>query len=99
MNRNCHLPQASNCHAIAGFRNRIADPKLREKRFAAQIFKPEGLLTAELPAQAALPVQRRKIGGRMGARELGFLGRGIRLSARGFHGRTIRSEEKFLPKR
>ena len=92
-------PQAANRHAIAGFRNGIADPELGEERFAAQIFKPEGLLAAELAAQAALPVHRRKISGRMGARELGFLGRGIRLSARGFHGRTTRSEEKFLPKR
>src|SRR4030081_1406254 len=48
---------------MAGFRNRIADPKLGEKRFAAQIFKREGLLAAELAAQAALPVQRRQIGG------------------------------------
>ena len=55
-------PQASNRHAIAGFRHGIADPKLGEKRFAGQIFKPEGLLAAELSAQAALPVHRRQIG-------------------------------------
>ncbi len=76
-------PQAPNRHAIAGLRNGIADPKLGEKRFAAQIFKPEGLLAAELTAQAALPVQRRQIRARMGARKLGFLvrlGRGIQVS-------------------
>src|SRR5438477_3984289 len=52
-------PPAPNRHAIAGFRNRITDAKLGEKRFAAHIFEPEGLLAAELAAQAALPVRRR----------------------------------------
>ena len=56
--------------------------KLGEKRLAAEIFETEGLLAAELAAQAALPIYRRKIGGRMRARELGFLvrlGCGIRV--------------------
>src|SRR5439155_8842819 len=51
-------PQASNRDAIAGLRHGIADPKLGEKRFIGQIFKPEGLLAAELTAQTALPVHR-----------------------------------------
>ena len=53
-----------------------------------EIFKTEGLLATELAAQAALPIHRRKIGGRMGARELGFLvrlGCGFQVSALGFH--------------
>src|SRR5450755_3829039 len=78
-------PQAPNRHAIARLRIGIADPELGEKRFAAQIFKPESLLAAELTAQAALPVQRRQIRGRMGARKLRFfvrLGRGIQVSVR-----------------
>ena len=85
--------QASNCHAITGFRNGIADPEFREKRLAAEIFKTEGLLAAELAAQAALPIHRRKIGGCMGARELGFLvrlGCGIQVSALGFHRHAFR---------
>jgi hypothetical protein len=87
-------PQASNRNAIAGFRNRIADPKFREKRLAAEVFKPKGLLAAELAAQTALPIQRRKIGGRMGARKLRFLvqlGCGTHPSALGFHRNTFRS--------
>ncbi|GLI94687.1 hypothetical protein LMG27198_36790 [Methylocystis echinoides] len=81
-------PQAPNHYAIAGFGNRIADPKFREKRFAAEIFKAEGLLTTELTAQAALPIQPRKIGGSMGAREFGFLvplGCGIQALTLGLH--------------
>src|SRR5258707_12519477 len=51
--------EAPDRHAVAGFRNGIADPKLGEKGFATQVFKPEELLAAELAAQAALPVHRR----------------------------------------
>src|SRR5438445_999490 len=51
-------PQASNRDAIAGLRHGVADTKLGEKRFIGQIFKPEGLLAAELTAQTALPVHR-----------------------------------------
>lgn len=88
-------PQASNRDAIAGFRCGIADPKLGEKRFVRQIFKPERLLAAELTAQTALPVHRRQIGRSMGAGKLGFLdrlGNEIRFSARGFHQDTFRTE-------
>jgi hypothetical protein len=90
-------PQASDRHAIAGLRNRIADPELGEKRIAAQIFKPEGLLAAELAAQAALPFYHRKIGGSVGARELGFLrvGRGTGVLAVGCHRRSFRSAKKI----
>ena len=87
-------PLAANRHAVAGLRDRIADPELGEERFAGQIFKPERLLAAELAAQAALPVHRRQIGGRMRARELGFLVSGrFRISAPGCHQSTFRSEE------
>jgi len=65
MNRNCRPARTANRHAVARFRNRIADPEFREERFTGQIFQPEGLLAAELAAQAALPVDRRKIGGRI----------------------------------
>ena len=51
-------PPAADRDAIAGFRKRITDPKLGEKRLAAEIFKIEGLLAAELAAQAALPIHR-----------------------------------------
>ena len=93
-------PQASNRHAIAGLRRGIADPKFGEKRFVGQIFKPEGLLAAELSAQAALPVHRRQIGRRMGAGKLGFLGRlGNEISVSGawISSRYI-PHGKFLPK-
>ncbi|WP_244742317.1 hypothetical protein [Mesorhizobium sp. L-8-10] len=79
-------PSASDRHPIAGFRDRIADPEFRKERFAPKIFKTERLLAAELPAQAALPVQRRKTCGRIRAREFGFLVRlGREASALRFH--------------
>ena len=65
-----------------------------EKRFAAEVFKPESLLAAELSAQAALPIHRRQIDRSMGAGKLGFpgrLGHEVRFSARGFHRNTFGS--------
>src|ERR1700730_160167 len=52
-------PQAPDRDAVTGFRNGIADSKFGEEWFACQVFKSEGLLAAELAAQAALPVRRR----------------------------------------
>jgi hypothetical protein len=67
MNRNYHLAPSLEWPRGSWISNQVADPKLREKRLAAQIFKPKGLLATELAAQTSLPFKCRKIGGRMGA--------------------------------
>src|SRR5579871_2878413 len=41
-------------HAIARLRDWVADAKLGEKRLVRQVLEPEGLLAAELAAQASL---------------------------------------------
>jgi len=49
-------PCPADRHTIIGFRLRIADAKLGEKRLRPEILQHEHLLAPKLPAQSALPI-------------------------------------------